>query len=187
MLVKGVNTEQRMRFLYVLMLGFFIGIIVMNLGKEVLLQEGNILGRTELEYFKSVSLNRGNLFLYVLWGRLRQVLVLTFLAFTFFRIMALYGFVGFMGFAFGMVSSAAAIQYGLKGTALILAAGMPHMLLYVPVYIWLLDWCYNLNISKGEAAKNIVKYIFFILVTIIGAFLESYVNPEILKSFLKFF
>lgn len=187
MLVKGVNTEQRIRFLYVLMLGFFIGIIVMNLGKEILLQEGNILGRTELEHFKAISINRGNLFLYVLWARLRQVLLLTFLAFTFFRVMAIYGFVGFMGFAFGMVSSAASIQYGLRGTALMLAAGMPHMLLYIPAYIWLLEWCYNLSIQRGEIVRNLAKYILFILVTIIGVFLESYVNPEILKSILKIF
>lgn len=184
---KGIDTEQRMRFIYVLLLGFFIGIISMNLGKEMFLTEGGILEKSELEQFGLIDFSRGNLLFYVLWTRLRQVLILTLLAFTCFRTIAIYGFVGFMGFSFGMVSTAAAIQYGLKGTGLILVTGMPHMLLYVPAYIWFLEWCYFLKIQKGEYVKNIIQYMAFILVTITGVLLESYVNPSILKSLLKFF
>ena len=168
MLVKGVNTEQRIRFMYVLMLGFFLGIIGMNLGKEVLLLEGGILGKAELDQFKTLTLNKGNLFFYVLWMRLRQVFLLTVFAFTYFRMIAIYGFIGFMGFSFGMVSSAVSIQYGLKGIGLILAAGLPHMLLYIPAYIWLLEWCYYLRLQRGELLRNLIQYGFFILVTIMG-------------------
>ena len=100
-------------------------------------------------------------------------------------------FLLWQGFSAGFLMATSVIVYGIKGILLIVVSAVPHYLVYIPLYITYLCIADFL----GEDSKNSVRKmigifsICFLLFCIymLGIFLESYINPYILKNILDIF
>lgn len=180
---------------------FVIGIIYANILGEEKLTSFGILNEYFIEKFKFASIRKENLFFYILEERLPIMVLMLILVFTSFRLAAGSVFIGWQGFSAGFLLSTALIKYGMKGLVLIGGAAFPQYLIYIPIYIIYLHlashlqhkiYCFKVegqqsyNKSKVYAASLlVVSLIFCAFVT--GIFLESYVNPPLLKKVLKIF
>lgn len=170
----------------------------------------NIIGRDQLngfgiwntyfiEKFKYARIQPAELFYYVLGERLPIMLLLLLLTVTNWGIAAGGAFLSWQSFAAGFLMAAAVIAYGVKGILLMGAAFFPQYLLYVPlymVYIYLAVFFRGKSRIGGgtvNAGKLRDYAIFFSIcllllsVYVTGIFLESYVNPYLLKKILKIF
>lgn len=103
------------------------------------------------------------------------------------------------GFSVGFMLSTAIAKYGMKGIFLVLGSLFPQYLFYFPVYILC---CYLASYLRQRMRQDRIGngsdrgYIYgawltaavgILLIFLAGVFLESYVNPTILKKILKFF
>ncbi|MFP3154581.1 stage II sporulation protein M [Lachnospiraceae bacterium ZAX-1] len=197
---KPEKSAGGMKYIRLLFLGcFIVGIICANLlGKEKLDSFG-ILNEYFIEKFKYTTIRQESLFYYILEARLPIMALLLLLVFTVFGIVFGMLFIGWQGFAAGFLISVALIKYGLKGLLLVGGAAFPQYIIYIPVYMIYLHLAVftqkKIAASKEEGGSGRPKayvacFIAVVLILgayIIGIFLESYVNPPLLKGILKIF
>lgn len=182
------------------LLGAFVaGIFLANLmGREAVSNAG-ILNDYFVEKFQYTEINGQKLFFYILGERMPLLLLLLFLTLTTLGMIGGILMLGWQGFSVGFMLSAAIAKYGVKGILLVLGGLFPQYLFYFAVYIL---YCYfaaylrqRLNRSKmGSNSERgyifgawLIAVVGILLIFIMGIFLESYINPIILKNILKFF
>lgn len=180
------------------LLCFVIGIIVANIMEKKHLSEFGIWNTYFIEKFKYTHIDSMEIFLYIFEIRMPAILLLVLLIVTEWGTIAAALFLAWQGFAAGFLMAVAIIGYGLKGILLIATAAFPHYFIYIAIYI---VYIYLADFLKGKIqfrsyrnGKNI-KTIFLCLIVgllilsvyITGVFLESYVNPYLLRQILKIF
>lgn len=179
--------------------GILLGIFVMNLGKNVILENSSLLNEETLYRVKYMTVDNHALFRYVLRKRLALVLILGVLATTYLGIPVCMATAFWYGMSSGAFLAVLTARYGLKGVLFALAGIFPQYLLYVPAMAILLTWCVDINRSiyfKGYREKEniryllptrIVRYFLVIVIVILGCMVEAFCNPGILMAFLKVF
>ena len=180
--------------------GVLAGIIVLNLGKSILLDDAGLVDEYTLYHMKYMTVDSGALFYYVLWLRLKTVIILVVFATTYLGMVICAGAAVWYGFSCGAFASALMMQYGLKGIVFGVLSVFPQMMLYVPGVIALLQWCVQMNRSiyfqrepAAEAGKNlalsrrIVRLLGILVVVLLGCLAESFINPEIMEWWLNIF
>lgn len=200
-LKKDLSHKNRLLYM-VFFIGFLAGFILMNMGRNVFLERIGFLDEYALCQLRYMEIDSSGLFVYVLKKRLGTAVCIMLLASTYLGIVTVYAFGGWLGVSFGMLLEAALLRYGLKGILLLATAAFPHYLLYVPAFAVLLGSARELcaviyfparcrAVYSADKKEEIRKRIFlFLLVTgvvIIGAWLESYVNPKLVTGLLKIF
>jgi len=193
---------MKKKWMFVFLAGMCIGILAANLFCEDYSSQVIILSAYLLEKYPAMNIEGARLFQYCIQIRLMPVLYIGIFSLTMFGGIYLMGYLLWLGFAFGALLSAATIRFGLKGILLCVVGMLPQFLVYVPVTAAALYYGneiynrlyveYESGIQAGRGKRSFfLRYalIFMILfvVSIIGVFLESYVNPLILKKFLKLF
>lgn len=181
-----------------LLLSFVAGIFAANLmGREAVSNAG-VLNDYFIEKFQYTKVNGQNLFFYIMGERVPLLLLLLFLIFTVLGILGGILLLGWQGFSVGFMLSTGIAKYGGKGILWVLGGLFPHYFFYLPVYI---GYCcvavvlrQRLRGEGGVMPDRRLVYgmgIFaaFVLLAMFaaGIFLESYVNPAILKNILKVF
>lgn len=202
---KRYPSGQRIRFIYVFLFGFFIGVFLINIWKDMFISDLGFLDEEMLYQMKYAQINSDKFFGYVLKQRLLLFFSLAVGATTYLGLLLAYGALLWFGFAGGCFVAALAIRYGFKGILLIVGIFMPHFIIYIPVFGILLSWCcyiccamyfpgkiYNGQESQYKNKKafwiiNIGRVACLLLVVIIGILIESYVNPIFLTKLLKIF
>lgn len=182
-----------------LLLSFVAGIFAANLmGREAVSNAG-VLNDYFIEKFQYTQVNGENLFFYIVGERLPLLFLLFILVFTSFGILSGILVLGWQGFSIGFMLSTGIAKYGLKGILLVLGGLFPQYLFYMPVYVFYC--CMAVFIrqnlfgeNRGIRAERKLMYGMMLLaagalltVFLTGIFLESYVNPMILKNILKIF
>lgn len=182
------------------LLGAFVaGIFLANLmGREAVSNAG-ILNDYFVEKFQYTQISGENLFFYILGERLPLLLLLLLLAVSMLGILGGVSVLGWQGFSVGFMLSTAIAKYGIKGIILVLGALFPQYLFYLPVYIL---YCYfanylRLRLNRDKLGNGtdrgyilgawLVAAAGLLLLFAAGIFMESYVNPIILKKILKIF
>lgn len=202
-LVKKYGSGQRIQFVYVFLFGFFVGAFFMNFWKNTFLTGSGFLDETMLYQIQSVQIDKPQLLRYLFGKRMSLCAGLVVFSTTYLGIVVTYGSICFMGLASGMLLAAASIRYGMKGIFLLLAGIFPQYILYVPVFWFLFNWCYEIcavmyfpaRIYELNLYQNKKKYILersvrlLLLLTLLmaGLLLECYINPFLLQGILKFF
>lgn len=203
MMHQVYGTDSRhIRWLYLFLGGFLIGILGLNIGRDFFLQDMELLNVSSLSRLRYMEINNGTFFLYVFCERMETVLLLCLLSTTYLGIIAVYGYTLGMGMVAGVVLSVASIRYGLKGILLILASIFPQYLFLVPACIMLMGWCCRLctalyhperssemgiGIRKQYLLRKVIQIMIIIGIIFVGCIVESYINPMILSAFLNFF
>ncbi len=181
-----------------LLLSFVAGIFAANLmGREAVSNAG-VLNGYFIEKFQYTTVNGENLFFYIVGERMPLLLLLFLLIFTALGILGGILMLGWQGFSIGFMLATGIAKYGVKGILLVLGGLFPQYLLYLSVYI---GYCCVAVVLRqrlrGEGGvaldrrlvygMGIVAVILLFVMFAAGIFLESYVNPAILKNILKLF
>lgn len=201
------RTKQSRMILGVTVLGFLLGLVLMNTGKKVLLDNTGLLSENMLYIVKYAPVDSNAFFLYVLQKRLGYALILAVLSTTWLGLAAVWTCAAWMGISFGMLVMASLLRYGLKGILLIAVGVFPQIFVYFPAAVLLLLWSYEFCITiyfpdkiqagallHGETGgkyallrNQAIKFVLLLGVVIIGCILESYVNPKLVFNLLKIF
>ena len=199
---KGVSAGGSLwvRLMEGMFLGAFAaGIFMTNfMGREAVSNAG-ILNDYFVEKFQYTDINGENLLFYILGERVPLLLLLCLLAFTSLGVIAGNLLLGWQGFSVGFMLSASVAKYGLKGILLVLGGLFPQYLFYAPVYVlycWLTVYMRRRLYRDRQEQGTDRKYIYMaglvasaglMVLFITGIFLESYINPVILKKILNIF
>ena len=177
--------------------GFLAGIMTANvLGMEYLSRAG-ILSDYFVRQYKYVEIDAVNLFFYILEKRMKWVLLLWVLGYTVVGFPSAVAFIAGLGFSAGTLLSVAVLKMGLQGIFFCVAAIFPQGLIYAPAWISFIYFIYKKSMFRMKMGRVLTGrnwdwnyvVIFFLmsLLIIAGIFLESHLNPWILKQFLKIF
>ena len=180
------------------LLGAFVaGIFMANImGREAVSNAG-ILNDYFVEKFQYTEINGENLFFYIFGERVPLLLLLLLLAFTAFGIIGGILMIGWQGFSIGFMLSSAIAKYGMKGILLVLGGLFPQYLFYLPVYLlycYLTVYLRQRMYMEGRGpildrgyicAAGLLAGAGLLILFAAGIFLESYINPVILKQILK--
>ena len=179
------------------MAGFLIGILIMKIGENILLEKTGIFDEEVLYHMKYMTVDNNSLFCYVLRKRLLAVLVLAVLSTTYLGMAICVGAALWYGAAAGGLLAVMVLRYGMKGILLAAASLFPHYLIYFPAIFTLLAWgesvygsIYHrigLETEKNVLIKKTGQLAAIIGMTVAGCALEGYVNPEVFLSLLKIF
>ena len=192
---QGINIP----ILYIFLISFIIGILIMNLGKSTWLVNTGLLDEYTLYHMKYITVDSNALFLYVLKERLLSFAVLIIFSTTYMGIIVVWGYTIWYGISAGMLLSAVVIRYGIRGMLLIGGGLFPHYLLYIPIIYIMLILCentcrriyfrhgYEFNDARKKLTTIIMQYGILLISLLLGCALESYVNPIIFTSILKIF
>lgn len=202
---KRYTSGQRIRFIYVFLFGFFIGVFLINVWKDLFIADLGFLDEEMLYQMKYAQIDGDKFLGFVLKRRLLVFFSLAVGATTYLGLFMIYGALLWFGFAGGCFMAASAIRYGFKGILLIVGVFMPHFIIYIPVFGILFCWCYYIccamyfpgKIYSGQESRyknkkafwiiNMVRAACLLMVVIIGILIESYVNPIFLTKLLKIF
>ncbi len=199
MKIAGKGFSGRLKLLPVFCAGLLAGIVIMNLGKSILLENTGLFDEDTLYHIKYMTVEGSALFSYVFRKRIITVMILAMLATTYLGLAVCMGTAFWYGMSAGGYLTALALRYGLKGILLALAGVFPQYLLYVPALMALLAWSESLfrGIYSRSGTETVEDRGFLIkklgwLLAILGAvlagcFLEAYVNPRLLLGYLQVF
>lgn len=178
--------------------GFVFGMLLVNLMKNVLLDEMGLLDEQALFRLKYMSLNSSTFFFYVFRKRILLVLGLIILTTTYLGKIACTAATAWSGITLGVFLTTLTLRYGLKGQVLAVVWLFPQFLLYVPAFLLLLGWgeqfyrsiYYGVGEETGgkrfSAAPPGVLVLIIALV-VGGCLMEAYLNPGILTGYLRNF
>lgn len=180
--------------------GVLAGMLMMNLGKSILLENTGLLDEYTLYHMKYMTVDSSALFYYVLCLRMKTAITLAILATTYLGLVVCAGATFWYGLSAGAFLSAAVIRYGLKGILFACVGILPQYIVYVPAFVILLMWCETLNrsiyfrnssVTEGNGTvpwfKRVAQLLLILGVLLLGCLLESFANPGLLEKFLKIF
>lgn len=178
--------------------GFLLGIIITNLIGKNYVEEMGILSDYFIQRYRYASIENTDLFIYILKKRAIVLAGIWVMGFSALGVVSAWLCAGWFGISLGILLTASVIRFGIGGLLFSLGALIPHYLVYIPILIILIGKVYETSIqiyypSKVTECKDkkkiyveyIVFFIILMFVCIIGALLESYVNPVIFKKILQ--
>ena len=193
----GIKT-MKIPVLPIFCIGALVGIFVMSVWKDVLLENTGLFDEYTLYNMKYMSVDSDALFSYLFRVRVLGLLILAVLSTTYLGWVACVGTAAWYGMSVGAYFSALMIRYGIKGIFLAFIAIFPHYLIYAPAMLALLGWgeglyrgIYHRTIPPEESKAYFLKKIgclaIIFLAMAVGCLLEAYVNPHLLLGYLKVF
>lgn len=173
--------ENRKHFVLFYMAGFFIGILYANLMSKDYITSIGILDNFFLEQYIQVEIDTAEFLWYVAYIRFLPAALLFAAGCTRLRKGAALAYILWTGFSSGMILVAAVMKMGVKGIILCLISLTPQILCYVAAYLMLLWFLYAYPSVRWNPSKTVC----FVLFLLVGIVLEAYINPVIMKMFLK--
>lgn len=190
--------RKKIPFAYIFLVGLVAGILMMNFGKNTLLDNTGLLDEDTLRQMSSASPDSSVLFVYVLRKRMVGAAAMALAATTYLGVAVCAVTAGWYGMSAGIFLAAGVMRYGLKGVVLALAATMPQYLIYVPAIYGMFIWCektcrmiYGKGYYQSADAKTpavsgrVFSLLILLAMMIAGCALESFVNPVIFRGFLN--
>ena len=193
---KRIGTG-RIPVLQLFVVGILAGILIMNIGESILLDNTGLFDEDVLYHMKYMTVDYNALFCYVLRKRLMTILILAVLSTTYLGLAICVGTVLWYGTAAGGLLAVMMVRYGVKGILLAAACLFPQYLFYFPAMFAFWGWgesVYGSIYLRGslEPEKNIFikkmgQLAGIIGMTIAGCAMEGFINPLILTGLLKIF
>ena len=187
-------------------LTFFAGIIlggfVVWWNKEQFIQDSYFLGEEVFRRFGYTSIYKSGFFYYICKNRFEVFLFLVLSSFTNFMGSVFYLFILWFGICGGVISSTLLLKFGLKGLLLLFGLVFPHVCIYIPCFVVLMKFLCQFHNARLFSRNNswdkqytkkrrisifCVMILCFCAVTVVGVWVESYVNPIVLKKITSFF
>lgn len=173
--------EVKKVFAFFFLLGFFVGIIYVNLYAKTYITSMGIFSDYFLEQFSGENLHVEEYIVFITGVRVFPILFLAILSGTRHGKAAGSVYLLWTGFSGGLILTTAILKLNVKGIFLCLVALMPHFICYIAAYIMLLLYIFTYPDVRWNHSKT-VSMILFILMGIIT---ECYLNPVLMDIFLK--
>lgn len=180
--------------------GLLVGLLVMNIGKGVLLDNTGFFDSYTLYRIRDMTVDSNALFYYVFRKRILGILAMAVLTTTYLGLAVCMGGVFWYGMSVGAFVTALALRYGIKGILLAAVCLLPQYLVYAPALLFFLKWAeelyrgiYSRNggtfaaEDKSFLIKKSGQLVAVLAAFAIGCLLEAYVNPSLLAGYLKIF
>lgn len=181
-------------------MGLLAGLLVMNGGKSILLDNTGFFDVYTLYRIRDMTVDQNALFYYVFRKRILWMLVMSVLSTTYLGLAVCLGSVFWYGMSAGAFVTALALRYGIKGILLAAVCLLPQYLVYIPALFVFLKWAEELyrgiySRSGGAFAaedksflvKKSGQLVALLCAFAIGCLLEAYINPLLLAGYLKIF
>lgn len=193
--MKKRYMDSRNRFLPLFLAGFAMGILyILIFGKNVA-RETSLMSRYFFSKYQQIEFASDELFWYIWRSRWSVTAVLWLTGLTVLGTAAVYIFLFWIGMALGVTVTTAAVKLGFMGVLLCVASGLPQFVLYIPAGCWFLKKVQEMSVGQegGRAwhnGKSQTRFYALVglvacLLTLLGVFLEAYVNPMFLKTLLS--
>ena len=195
---SGLKAEQSL-YIKIFGVGMLLGIIIMNFGKSILLENTGLFDEYTLYYMKNRTVDGDALFIFVLKERTQIILFLIIAATTYLGLLACRGVMLWYGISAGAFLTALVLRYGIKGMILAVVSVFPQYILYAPAILALVLWCEELfrgiyyrsgefaNSDKRNKIRKMGQLLTILFMVLVGCFLEGYVNSRLLIGFLQVF
>lgn len=195
---KGMLSVGK-RLLPVFCAGLIAGILVMNMGKSILLEDTGLFDEYTLYRMKYMTVDSSALFCYAFRKRMTVFVLVAVLATTYLGYVMCRAAAAWCGMSLGIFLTALSVRYGIKGLVLAAVCVFPQYLFYVPAVVMMLGWCeslYRTIYSRGVSAdgggkkflmKELGRLGVIAALVILGCLSEGYVNPGLLTGYLKIF
>lgn len=184
----------------IFLVSFIVGMLLSFLFQKNDAQEALWLEQI-LQYVKYGEIQYGDMLFYVLKRRVITIVIIILLCISGRGKYFLMGGVGLAGGFAGFYITEFVVAKGILGSLLFAVSIFPHYICYAYGYMCLLHWMIKTtkkqtSINQGSQKKisfsnintqNMIKKLPPVAVVIMGILLECYVNPFILKLFLKIF
>lgn len=187
-------------------LTFFTGIIlggfVVWWNKDKFVQDSYFLGEEVFKRFGYTSIYKEGFFYYIFKNRFELFLLLALSSFTSFMGGIFYFFIFWLGLCSGVIGITLLLKFGIKGMLLLFGLIFPHILIYIPCFVGLMKFLYKFQ-NAGKISRSsmagvkhagnrpfstfLLTITCFLIILLTGIFLESYVNPLVLKKITSFF
>ncbi|MBR1693565.1 MAG: stage II sporulation protein M [Lachnospiraceae bacterium] len=180
--------------------GIVLGVFLFFSNQGKFVEDTCFFGEDILKRFGYSSIYREAFFCFVLKNRLKLFLLLAISAFTSLFSLVYHLFFGWCGMSTAVIALTLLIKYGWKGLLLLFGLFLPHMLFYVPCFLYLMRLLQNVpapdragqsctggrNRMAAASGMKIAAVFFLLLMTLLmGIVVESYVNPVLLKNLIK--
>ncbi len=190
------------RWLFVFLAGICIGILFANFLGNRYIDKISLLSEYMLLKYQRMDLRQERLFRYCLEARILPMCYIWVFGLTMFAGLVGHLYVLWFGFTTGALLSIATIRFGVKGIVLCVCGVLPQYIIYIPIMLILLTLSSGTGIrlygrggvrgtvyggKRRLIGKYFLAFLLILVVCIIGIFLESYVNPILLKKILIFF
>ena len=113
--------------------------------------------------------------------RLKRFVTLAVFMITPFRILFVYWLCLYNGFCLEICRTKAVMYNGEGGVLMVLVWLFPHYILYIMTVLLMCHYFLN---RADTVRRTIIIVSMSLLLTLIGTFTESYLNPDIMKTFL---
>lgn len=191
--IKGVSYNKKMIMFF--WGSFCIGIIIANVIGSDYLDDYGIISSYFLQKYEYMDINSKKLFYYILFKRVPTMTILWFLGLTSIGGICVLLFTIWTGFSLGMILSVCIIKFNLSGILLFTVSIMPQYIFYICSFVMLVVKVggyskYRINETRKAVKNNSSYFIVFMLsmgILILGAAIEGYINPLIVKKVLKLF
>lgn len=185
--------DGKFPFLTFFVAGLLAGIVIMNLGKSILLENTGLLDEYTLYHMKYMTVDGSALFYYVIKERFGQLIILAVLSTTYLGLAVCAAVTLWYGVCGGVFLATAVMRYGIKGILLVAVGVFPQYIIYVPGMVLMLYWCRNLyqkiylDRVKVSPMQWIGRLLGIFLLFGLGCVLESFLNPHLFRGLLQFF
>lgn len=177
--MKIVRSKKQMIAFY--MLGFLIGILYANFASGQYGTASGIFNEYFLNQYAQSDIVLKDYIWYLLGVRAVPFVIVCILGCTRLKKTTVAGVLAWTGFSSGMLMASAILKLGMKGVILCIVGITPQCVFYIIAYAVLLWHLYTYPQSKWDQGKMV-----FVLLTLaIGIAMEGYINPALIKIFIK--
>lgn len=173
--------ENKKQLLVLFMLGFLAGILYANIVSKQYVTVTGIFNEYFLNQYVQTEVVVEEYIWYIMQVRLLPFAIICILGCTRLKKPAVLLCLLWTGFSTGMLAVASVMHLGMKGIMLCVVGIMPHFIFYILSYTVLLWYFYNYPNTRWNSGKTM----FVVLTFAIGIILESYMNPILMKAFIR--
>lgn len=162
-------------------LGFFTGILYANIVSNQIFSTSGIFSEYFLSQYPSIEIIPEEYLFYILRIRVVPLLFLILLGQTKIRKAVISIFLFWTGFSGGILIVSAIFRMGMKGILLFIIGIMPQFIFYILAYVVVIWYFYTYPMSRWNYGKTA----FLVCMMLFGILTEIYVNPILMKMFVR--
>lgn len=178
--MRGNKSKNQLLFLF-LAVGFLIGIIYENVITARSIIPAELFSTSNLQAYLKVDIITEKYLWYVAKERILLLALLCVLSCLPWKKLFVSASLLICGFLTGVLTVSAVLQLGIKGILLCFIGILPQGIFYGMAYGMLFTYWFHFP----ERKWNRVKTIFVILMFMAGIMVETYVNPFLIKLFIR--
>ncbi len=192
------NIKEYIIFALILIIGLFIGTMVLNNSNEIQRQEiSEYLNDFNTQIKEGSRVNYSNMLFEIIKNDIKLIFLITFLSVSIVGMPALYIIIGYKGFSLGYTISAISATFGTgKGILFSISLMLFSKIVEIPAIFYLaLSGIKMFKTIIKDRSKDNIKYavtrymgnlIIAIILFLISAFLETYLSTNLFINISKY-